>query len=134
VHERDTAEGLQLQLDATHENARHRLQQLSAAKQSEVVVFGREGDPFNAAYHYFTLGGRTLAVSSCFKYQGVAIPQEVQLARRTRRERSGGTRYSPSSARRLAVVKCAAACPALTALEARQFYFCNAAGVPEYCS
>ena len=42
---------------------------VSAAK-SEVVVFGREGDPFNAADHYFTLGGRTLAVSSCFKYLG----------------------------------------------------------------
>jgi Reverse transcriptase (RNA-dependent DNA polymerase) len=129
----ETAGGLQRQLDAAHENARDHRLQLSAVK-SEVVVFGREGDPFNAADHYFTLGGRTLKVSSCFKYLGVEIPQEVPVDTQD----AAGTKWRngvlTKFRRRLAVVKCAAACPALTALESRQFYFCNAAGVPEYCS
>jgi hypothetical protein len=73
-------------------------------------------------------------VSSCFKYLGVEIPQEVPVATQD----AAGTKWRnevlTKFRRRLAVVKCAAACPALTALESRQFYFCNAAGVPEYCS
>ena len=91
----ETAAGLQLQLDAAHENARDHRLQLSAAK-SEVVVFGREGDPFNAADHHFTLGGRTLIVSSCFKYLGVRSHRRCPSPRRMRRARSGGTRCSRS--------------------------------------
>ena len=129
----ETAAGLQLQLDAADQHARDHKLRLSAEK-SEVVVFGYAGDEFRATDHHFTLGGRTLTMSSCFKHLGGEIPQEVQ----TRMYVEAGPKWTglvlDKFRQRLAIVKCAAACLALTALDCRQFYFANAAAVAEYAA